>query len=129
MVEVSSESDYLTAQFCIDKLCKNVIILNEGAETEKEFQGKKSTKLEITVQMQIPNGKNKIWSMNQTSKRTLIKIFGTETKLWIGKTASLQFVDVQGKTTIYVDELGTRALNTQQTFPAPPQPQKQPLGL
>jgi hypothetical protein len=111
MVKVSPDSNYVSAQFCIDNLFKDVVILDEGAEVESEFQGKKSIKLQVKVQCTDKAKSLKTWSINQTSKRTLIKIFGDETKLWVGRKVRLQFVDSQGKPTIYVDELETRQLN------------------
>lgn len=117
MTIISAESQYLTGQYCLEKIVPSVTIITEGHEVESEFQGKKQFKVVCEVICHNADKKQKTWEMNQSCKKILIKVFGPDTKDWMGKNIKLNIVEQNGHQTVYVDELGTRQMNV--AVPAP----------
>lgn len=86
-----------------------IVIQDEGAEKEKEFEGgKKVIKLELPVK--LPNGDEKTISLNGTSKNNMIEYYGEDTKDWVGKSARVevlsQMVGKNRKKVIYLTPPG-----------------------
>lgn len=108
---VSVESEYLSGKFCMDKKVKNLTIMNEGEMVETEdFRTKKPvTKLQFNVV--LPDGTEKKWRPNQKSKGSLIKLFGEDSKAWVGKKLKLMLVPYEDTYSIQVDEIETPELN------------------
>lgn len=79
-------------------------------ETESEFEGKTSMKITGRVECQIEGKPVMIWSMNDTSRNTLISLFGPDTKDW-QKPIQITVLPVSGHDSILVDEMGTAELN------------------
>lgn len=67
-----------------------VTFKNEGQIVEKEFQGKKTEKLEISVE--LPNGKIKTATLNATSHNNMIEKYGDDTADWMGKQARIEVI-------------------------------------
>jgi len=63
------------------------------------------------IDVQAPDGKKKIWTMNLTSQRAVASVYGADTKAWVGKTVrvytSQQNVHGHLKMVIYAHVPGT----------------------
>lgn len=75
----------------------HIKFLNEGEEVEKDFKGRKSVKLQL--QVELPNGEQKLISLNATSKNNMITFYGDDTKDWVGKEARIEVLSqlIQGE--------------------------------
>ena len=77
---------------------------SEGEMVEKEFQGKMKKSFNIGVE--LPDGTEKIASLNATSFNLLIDFYGDDTKEWVGKDVRLdiksQKVGSDFKDVIYI---------------------------
>lgn len=113
MTVVTIESKFLKADWLIPLGITRVKITTEAQPIEKEFSGKLKKSLECEVECDIPTKDVKTWGMNITSQKSLMNLFGPDTKNWVGKTIELQYVNVQGsdKKSIQVNELGTKNAN------------------
>lgn len=70
-----------------------------------EVQGKYGKKLECRIQMQDGNNKaNAKWSINNTSKDTMIDGCGKETEEWIGKSVKVHKATINNKDSILVNK-------------------------
>ncbi len=72
-----------------------VKILNEGETKPPEETGLSKDVFEIKVQ--LPDGTEKLWTMNKTSQRALVTKYGDETAEWINKEVDLFVSEVQFK--------------------------------
>lgn len=61
--------------------------VTEGKLVEREFDGEK--RKQFNIEIKLPDGKVKTWSMNRTSQKAIAKEYGTETAKWIGKKFKL----------------------------------------
>jgi|SRR6185312_408481 len=113
MTIVAIESKFLKADWSIPLGITRVKIITEAQPTEKEFEGKLKKGVECEVECEIPTKDVKTWGMNITSQKSLMKLFGPDTKNWVGKTVKIQYVNVQGsdKKSIQVDEIETEKIN------------------
>ncbi len=57
--------------------------IQDGSDVKTVFQ----------VMVELPDGKNKIYTPNATTRGILSGVWGENTELWIGKKASVKFVD------------------------------------
>lgn len=106
---------YLNAAYVTTNLVSEIIILTEGKEVEKNFDGKKSKAIELSVQIDVKDKPIKDWTPNGTAHATLIRCFGDETKDWVGKRVCIMAAKTSlGKDTIYVDEVRTKLVNQKQ---------------
>lgn len=80
---------FLSKKLIQEKGIKIVKIKSEAVPVETEFEGKKSTKLECNCSTQIEDPKEVKWQMNPTTKNYMIDTYGSDTKLWIGKTVDI----------------------------------------
>lgn len=78
-------------------------------ETEDYKTKKKVPKAEFNVV--LPDTTEKKWRPNQKSKQSLIKLFGEDTKAWVGKKVKLMLVPYEDTYSIQVDEVETPELN------------------
>jgi hypothetical protein len=72
---------------------KQLVILSEGSE--KSIDNKK--KLEFLVEM---DGRRKNWTMNATTLKNLIDVYGEDTKTWVGKTIKLELTIINSREAI-----------------------------
>ena len=108
MVDVTKamESDFLTVETVksLEKL--QAVILSEGSY-EKTDYGEK-----LSLMVQIEKNREKIWRPNKSSVENLASSWGRDSKLWVGKTANLNIVKIQGKECILAiakpDEIAPR---------------------
>lgn len=101
---------YLKPDFVKQNRVRTVKPIEEMVETESEFEGKTSMKVTGRVECQIEGKPVMIWSMNDTSRNTLISLFGPDTKDW-QKPIQITVLPVSGHDSILVDEMGTAELN------------------
>lgn len=96
MVDVTTamESDSLNVDIVRESPTKKCVILDEGSFEEKEFDGKKVSKLQLNVEI---DGKRKKWLPNRDTVKNIAAIYGRESKLWGGKIIQLQIVKILGK--------------------------------
>ena len=70
-----------------------------------EVQGKYGKKLECRIQMQNGTEKsNAKWSINNTSKDTMIDGYGKQTEEWIGKSVKVHKATINNKDSILVNK-------------------------
>jgi len=79
-MELQIDSPYLQAGADV-KDGEHVVFKDEGELTETKF----GEKLNITVS--TPMAGDKILTLNTTSRNNMVKLYGTDTKKWIGKEA------------------------------------------
>ena len=101
---------YLKPDFVKQNRVRTIKPIEEMVETESEFEGKTSMKITGRVECQIEGKPVMIWSMNDTSRNTLIQLFGPDTKDW-QKPIQITVLPVSGHDSILVDEMGTAELN------------------
>jgi len=68
-----------------------VLFLSPHEEKSSEETGLKNDTAEINIQM--PNGGKKIWTMNATAQRMLVGLLGSNSDGWVGKTATIYTVE------------------------------------
>ena len=70
-----------------------VTFINEGEKGEiKKPEGEDNVPT-FEIGVQLPDGTKKTWTLNKTSQRTLAAVYGKDTSLWNGKTATLFVID------------------------------------
>ena len=67
----------------VDAGKKGVIRQGEGKEDIPTFE----------IKVKLPDGTEKLWTMNKTSQRTIASVFGKNTDTWKGKTVTLFTTD------------------------------------
>lgn len=107
MTKFEDPSDFLTGDYAHDNDIKSFIPLDEGKYVEKEFDKKdgtggkeKKTIFEWTVN--CSNGKQKTYSPNATSIKTLMKISDGDSKILLGKIIPIIVSLNAGKWIVYV---------------------------
>ncbi len=89
MVEIQEASvggiPYLKKSVVNEQGVKKVKIIEEPVMVEKEFEGKKSLKVEALCSTQVLDPVQVRWTMNATTQNYMIKKYGKDTKNWIGK--------------------------------------------
>ena len=101
---------YLKPDFVKQNGVRRVKPLEEMVEVESEYEGKTEMKITGKVECLIPDKQVMIWSMNNTSRNSLITLFGEDTKLWM-KPIQITVIPISGHDSIIVDEMGTAELN------------------
>lgn len=102
---------YLKPDFVKKEGVRRIKPIEEMVEVETEYEGKTSMKVTGRVECQIEGKPIYIWQMNDTSRNSLITLFGTDTKEWM-KTIQVIVIPVSGHDSILVDEAGTAELNS-----------------
>ena len=87
MVKAIIESQFVSAKDV--KTDDLVTFKGEGEIREVEFSGEKRNVLQMPIE--LPDGKIKTLTLNNTSKRNLTAFYGTdETAEWVGKAARVE---------------------------------------
>lgn len=84
------ESEFLTVKFAEESLTKEFVVLGEGSYEQTDY----GEKLRVPVEI---DGKQKIWTPNKDSVKNCRRVWGLDTKEWIGKRARVHIISVQGK--------------------------------
>ena len=101
---------YLKPDFVKQNRVRTIKPIEEMVEVESEYEGKTSMKITGRVECQTEGKPVMIWAMNDTSRNTLISLFGPDTKDW-QKTIQITVLPISGHDSIIVDEIGTAELN------------------
>jgi hypothetical protein len=105
-----STTKYLKPDFVKENQVRKIKPIEEMVEVESEYEGKTSMKVTGKVECQIDGKPVYIWQMNDTSRNSLIKVFGEDTKNWM-KPIQIIVMPISGHDSILVDELGTAEFN------------------
>jgi len=109
MVVVTFDSNFLSGKYCFEKQIRSISITNEGSIVDTtDMKGQPVKKLELEVE--LPDKSKQKWRPNQTSKKSLVKLFGPDTKNWL-KKIKLMLVPYEDTYSIQVDELDTAEMN------------------
>lgn len=110
---ISAESEYLSGTLMMNKKIKVFTILNEGENVTFEDRETKEdvTKLQFNVRLSDTEGTEKKWRPNQKSKGSIIKLFGPDTKAYLGKKIYAMLVPFEDKYSIQIDEIETEKIN------------------
>lgn len=96
----ATESEFITAELINNSKTKVIVPTGAGEFKEKEFNGVKSVRLQIPVQI---DGKNKTFCPNKDSAKNLIRAFGSETLDWVGQKIKCKVTTLQGKDAVMVE--------------------------
>ena len=66
-----------------------IIILNEGQYRKIPQQPDREV---LTFQVQVPSGEKKYMSMNATSQKEFIQVYGDDSLNWVGKRGEIEIV-------------------------------------
>ena len=91
------ESSYLNADLVRESPTKKCVVIDGGEYVEGEFQGKTYEKFQLTIEI---DGKQKKWSPNKDTVRSIASELGKDSKNWIGAIIKLQVGKSFGKDTI-----------------------------
>jgi hypothetical protein len=91
------ESKYITADLVKASPTKKLVVVGQGSYEQATFDGETSRRLTIPVQI---DSKDKLWRPNKDSVTNLRAAYGSDTASWVGKTAKLQTIRIQGKDSI-----------------------------
>jgi hypothetical protein len=105
-----ASAKYLKPEFVKQNRVRVIKPIEEMSEVESEYEGKTSMKVTGRVECQIEEKPVMVWSMNDTSRNTLISLFGPDTKDW-QKAIQITVMPVSGHDSILVDEMGTAELH------------------
>lgn len=88
MPKISDHQEFLSSSMIEDE--DLVVILNAGEFKDPSVTGLSRTVFHIDVQ--LPDGRSKIWSVNKTSQKNLAKFYGDDTTGWVKKQAKIRVV-------------------------------------
>ena len=100
MVKISEFEEFLNAEMV--KTGDILDILSEGKFLTAEETTFKRPAFQIEVK--LPNGSQKTWTMNRTTCRRLASAYGDDSKDWIGRKVRVELLtqNVQGKMTTVI---------------------------
>ena len=93
----ATESTYVNAQLVKESPTKRIVIIEEGAFVESEFNGVKKEKYETTVQI---DGKTKKYSPNQDTMKNIQNMYGKNSSKWVGVVLMVAVGSFKGKETV-----------------------------
>lgn len=107
MTKFEDPSDFLTGDYAHDNAITSFIPLDEGKYMSKEFDRKDGTGLKDKKEVfewsvQCSNSKQKTYSPNATSIKTLMKVSDGDSKILIGKIIPIIVSLNAGKWIVYV---------------------------
>ena len=113
MVEIpEQESDFLNGKIAYEKQVRILTILGEGQIVDaKDFQQNPVKKLELPVEFGDPVKIVKKWRPNKKAEEALKKLFGKDSKAFVGKKIKVFLEAYKDSYIIKVDELETKSLN------------------
>lgn len=85
LVEIEKAGEYLNGDFCKKNNVTKIKILTEPDFVDTEF----GEKLQCMAECNDKAKSKRKWSINNTSRNSLIELYGKNTKLWIGKEIDL----------------------------------------
>ena len=88
MVQVSKTSNYIHAEYVKENKIDSLKIIDEPVYVETKYGEKLQCKVRV-------NKEEMLWTMNNTSKDTLIDQYGEDTKDWVLATIPVEVVKVR----------------------------------
>jgi hypothetical protein len=88
------EGQYLNAELVNNSPSKLMVVTSEGGYKETDYEGKKGRKLFLPVEI---DKKAKEWRPNQDSIKNVGRIYGFDTKNWVGQPIKVRVVTIRGK--------------------------------
>lgn len=85
-MKLEISGSYLNGEFVKQNDITKLKILDEPKMVSTEF----GEKLQCHVQCNDSSDSTRIWSINKTSQNRLIRLFGNESKEWVGKDAEVE---------------------------------------
>ena len=90
MPEIEKAGAYLNGKFCKENNVTKVKILTEPDFVKTDF----GEKLQCLVQCDDNTKSERKWSINSTSRNSLINLYGKQTKDWKGKEVPIELTKV-----------------------------------
>ncbi len=85
-IQESNGIAYISQKIVRDNGIKKLKILTEPDYVKTEYDGKPTgERMTCVVQTDVVDPKNATWQMNKATNNYLVKLWGKDTKLWIGK--------------------------------------------
>ncbi len=92
-MNVNDLNQYLVASDVQDG--DKLVFITPGKFTEKDYSQARDGSDMVTVleiEVELPNGKKKLTTPNNTSRRNIVDVFGPETDEWMGKAVQVEIV-------------------------------------
>ncbi len=92
-MNVNDLNQFLTASDVEDG--DKIVFTNAGKFIEKDYSQARDGSDMVTVleiEVKLPNGKKKLTTPNNTSRKNIVEVFGPETNEWVGKAAKIEIV-------------------------------------
>ncbi len=93
IMNVNDLNQYLVASDVADG--DKLVFITPGKFIEKDYSQARDGSDMVTVleiEVQLPNGKKKLTTPNNTSRRNIVDVFGPETDEWMGKAVQVEIV-------------------------------------
>lgn len=87
MPKMSDHDEYLNSAMVANG--DIVVMLNEGEFIEPS-EGSAITRTIFQINVKIPDGRLKIWTMNKTTRKNLAKVYGDDSANWVNKKVELK---------------------------------------
>jgi precorrin-3B methylase len=100
-----ASSSFLKASDVLKSATKIFTITSEGEMVEKEFEGKKSTKLQVEGEMDKVPYK---FDVSKTNARVIEQVLGTDTKKWLGSQLILETYKTKNSKNLLVDAINIK---------------------
>ena len=91
------ESKYVTAELVKNSPTKKLVVIAEGNYEDVTYDNETTRRLTIPVQI---DEKDKVWRPNKDSVSNMRDAYGKDTSSWVGKTAKLNVIKMQGKDSV-----------------------------
>jgi hypothetical protein len=111
------ESKFLNGKLAYATKLRSLTIIGEGSIVDtKDFSGNAVKKLQMPVQFVTEANvtETKEWQPNKTANAVLKKLFGSNSKNYIGKKIKIVLEAYKDSYTIKIDELETMQINKNQ---------------
>ena len=92
-MNVNDLNQYLVASDVQDG--DKLVFITPGKFIEKDYSQARDGSDMVTVleiEVELPNGKKKLTTPNNTSRRNIVDVFGPETDEWMGKAVQVEIV-------------------------------------
>jgi len=89
-MQESEGKAYISRKLLKEKGIKKVTISSEPDYVDTEYEGKPTgQKMTYVVKTDVLDPQEAVWQMNKATNNFLTKLWGTETKDWIGKEVEI----------------------------------------
>jgi hypothetical protein len=117
VVEIpEQESKFLNGKLAYANKLRHLTIIGEGQIVDtKDFNGNAVRKLEVPVEFVTPENVKEVkeWQPNKPASSILEKLWGKDSKAYVGKKIKIVLEAYKDSYQIKIDELETLSLNAQ----------------